>query len=94
MLQDMRKMSILEKNRYRLINEVTPMRKRFIIFLVRRHLGLKKCEYFVFKNQKSPTDYYYFTKDKIIKVEGSKCIPSSVSLNWLLDENCEIEKLA
>lgn len=70
------------------------MRKRLIIFLIRRRLGLKKCEHFVFVNQKSPTDCYYFMKDKIIKVEGSRCIPSSVSLNWLLDDECKIKKLA
>lgn len=65
--------------------------KRIIIFLIRRRLGLKYCEKFRFTNQKT-SNYYYFTKDKVIKIEHGVHIPSSVSLNWLLDDECEIVK--
>lgn len=85
------------------------MIKRLIIFLVRKRLGLKKNEYFTFKNQKTD-NIYYFNEDRVIKLEPIKdtqkgiCVvyfgklyiatKSSVSLNWLLDDRCEICKLA
>lgn len=70
--------------------------RRFIIFLVRRHLGLKKFQWFRFVNQKSNDDVYYFTSTKILKIEKDsnglvRIRDSSVSLNWLLDDECEIE---
>lgn len=72
--------------------------KRLIIFLVRKRLGLKKFETFRFDNQKSSTDMYHFTEDEVIKryVDNKGRVisePSSVSLNWLLDENCKVIKL-
>lgn len=72
--------------------------KRLIIFLVRKRLGLKKFETFRFDNQKSNTDMYHFTEDEVIKryVDNKGRVisePSSVSLNWLLDENCKVIKL-
>ena len=70
------------------------MRKRLAIFLIRRHLGLKKYQKFRFANQSSPTDFYYFTSNCIFKRHASTVERSSVSLNWLLDDNCEIIKLA
>lgn len=69
---------------------------RLIIFLIRRKLGLKKGEHFQFANQKSETNRYYFTSTKIMKaVRGKKTVleyPSSVSLNHLLSDECEIIK--
>lgn len=70
------------------------MRKRLVLFLVRRRLGLKKYQKFRFANQSSPTDYYYFTSSYIFKCHASTVERSSVSLNWLLDDNCEIIKFA
>lgn len=71
------------------------MEKRLIIFLVRRQLGLKKFEYFEFENQASDVNYYYFTSDELIKViPPYKTRPAHVSLNWLLNKNCKVKKLA
>ena len=70
--------------------------KRLILFLIRRRLGLKKYEHFRFANQKSPYNFYYFTEDKLMKCWKDltgQCTPSSVSLNWILDDECEIEKV-
>lgn len=67
--------------------------KRLIIFLVRKRLGLKKGEHFQFTNQASPYNYYYFTDDAVMKHTlhfGE--YKSGVSLNWLLDDKCEITK--
>ena len=69
--------------------------KRLIIFLVRKKLGLKKYQNFRFVGQKSSENYYYFDKDSIRKVivfdeNLTNDIFSSVSLNWLLDDNCKI----
>ena len=66
--------------------------KRLIIFLVRKKLGLKKFEKFQFTNQKSLDDVYFFSNDCIMKDTGISIIRSNVSLNWLLDDRCEIEK--
>ena len=63
--------------------------KRLIVFLVRRRLGLKKYEIFQFANQKSDA-VYYFTGDDVMKVFHDVTEPSSVSLHWLLDDECEI----
>lgn len=65
--------------------------KRLIIFLIRRRLGLKKYEQFRFMNQKTK-DVYYFTNTELIKMECGMCHRSGVSLNWLLNDNCEITK--
>ena len=69
--------------------------KRLILFLVRRRLGLKKWEGFRFSNQKSKDDWYMFEDEQIMKVVGGigPAVPSRVSLNWLLDDNCEIKKV-
>ena len=71
--------------------------KRFIIFLVRKKLGLKKGEHFRFSNQLNPYNTYYFTDDAVMKHfgrwKGSDDVKSSVSLNWLLDDECEIVKV-
>lgn len=67
--------------------------KRIIIFLIRKRLGLKKEQPFRFANQRLKEEYYYFTKDKVMKhnIHDEK-EESTVSLNWLLDDKCEIEK--
>ena len=70
--------------------------KRLIIFLVRKKLGLKKGEHFRFANQSSPYDTYYFTDDAVMKHLSwwtGEDRRSSVSLNWLLDDECEIVKV-
>ena len=71
--------------------------KRLIIFLVRKKLGLKKGEHFRFSNQLNPYNTYYFTDDAVMKHfgrwKGSDDVKSSVSLNWLLDDECKIVKV-
>lgn len=67
--------------------------RRLILFLIRRHLGLKKGELFQFANQKSNA-VYYFDDHAIMKDWHHITTPSSVSLNWLLDPECEIKKCA
>ena len=71
--------------------------KRLIIFLARKKLGLKKGEHFRFVNQSSPYNSYYFTDDAVMKHfgrwKGTDDVKSSVSLNWLLDDECEIVKV-
>lgn len=70
--------------------------KQHIITLIRKRLGLKRGEYFKFANQKSETNMYYFTRTNVMKVvHGKKRVfeyPSSVSLNHLLSDECEIVK--
>ena len=65
--------------------------KRFILYLIRKRLGLAKYEPFRFTNQKSNA-VYYFTEDGIMKAWRGVIEPSHVSLNWILDDNCEIKK--
>lgn len=82
--------------------------KRLIIFLIRLRLGLKQGEYFRFTNQRSDRDVYVFTGLFLIKKEYTedpfypyyndlkgryKTYPANVSLNWLLDSDCKIEKV-
>lgn len=65
--------------------------KRFILFLIRTRLGLKKGQRFRFVGQKSKVEYYFFTKDAVMKrTSHGEIVQSSVSLNWLLDDACEI----
>lgn len=69
------------------------MIRRIVIFLIRKKLKLKTYECFKFSNQKSNA-IYYFTKTELVKCKGAfRKYPSGCSLNWLLDNNCEIEKL-
>lgn len=78
------------------------MIKRLIIFLIRKRLGLNKYQSFRFKGQKSKFDYYFFDDTCLMKnefIDGNKYISryrvrkSSVSLNWLLNDKCEIVKV-
>ena len=66
--------------------------KRLIIFLVRKKLGLKKYQEFQFVNQKTNARYF-FTSDSVMKMHDSRLDKSSVSLNWLLDDECQIIKM-
>lgn len=67
------------------------MMKRLILFLIRRRLGLKKFQHFRFANQKTNAEYY-FGNYAIMKQEDidglCRTVKSSVSLNWLLDDEC------
>jgi hypothetical protein len=74
--------------------------KRIILFLIRRRLGLKKHELFRFTNQKTK-DLYKFTNDGLMKIVDLNPFinivnewPSGVSLSWLLDDDCKIEKIS
>lgn len=66
--------------------------RRLVIFLIRRRLGLKKNEQFRFTNQKSEATYF-FTEDNLMKIEYGYIFLSKVSLNWLLDEECKVNRL-
>lgn len=63
--------------------------KRLIIFLIRKRLGLKKYQHFRFNNQKSNATYF-FSDACVMKDERFGLHESSVSLNWLLNDNCKI----
>lgn len=66
--------------------------KRLVMFLIRNRMGLKKYEHFRFNNQKSNA-VYYFTETNVMKLWHGYAQPSNVSLNWLLDDDCVIEKV-
>ena len=74
--------------------------KKLIIFLIRQRLGLKIGERFQFANQNEMNNeqYYFFTDSALMKIwtsrgSGREYIShSGVSLNWLLDDRCEIRK--
>lgn len=73
--------------------------KKLILFLVRKHLGVRKYELFRFPNQISKTAVYYFDDDGLMKTWWSRganmlscSVKSRASLNWLLDDECYIEK--
>lgn len=66
--------------------------KKFIVYLIRKRLGLKTYEMFRFVGQKVDATYY-FTEDAVMKVWNGVTEKSGVSLNWLLDEECEIRRL-
>lgn len=66
--------------------------RRFVMFLIRKKLGLKKFEKFKFVNQKSDA-VYYFTESNVMKLWHNQTVLSGVSVNWLLDDDCEIERV-
>lgn len=68
------------------------MIKRLVIFLVRKKLGLKLYQPFKFIEQKSNAEYV-FTEWELLKDDGKIIRPSNVSLNWLLNDECEIVKI-
>lgn len=66
---------------------------RLIIYLIRKKFRLKRGERFIFANQKGKCTYY-FDKNGLIKVlRNQNQVLSGVALNWLLDDNCKIEKI-
>lgn len=73
---------------------------RLIIFLIRKKLGVKLFETFRFTNQKT-SDVYWFTQYSLMKApyiaiargDSKDVYFSGVSLNWLLSDECEIEKI-
>lgn len=65
--------------------------RRFIIFLVRRRLGLGKYEFFQFVGQKSDA-IYYFSDETVMKLYKGHCAPSGVSLHWLLHDDCKVRR--
>lgn len=70
--------------------------KRLIIFFIRRKLGIKKHQKFRFTNQKSQSDYYYFTNDCLMKRQFNDngigfLKVANVKLNWILDDECRVK---
>lgn len=65
--------------------------KRIIWFLIRRKLGVKKYQKFIFTNQLSENTSYMISSDKIFKVQGNRLKHSDVSINWILSNECEIK---
>ena len=63
-----------------------------VIFLIRKKLGLKKYENFKFVNQKTDA-VYYFTESNVMKRWRGQTMLSGVSINWLLDDECKIERI-
>jgi hypothetical protein len=66
--------------------------RRFIIFLIRKRLRLKTYENFKFVGQKSDA-VYYFTESTVMKRWRGQTMLSGVSINWLLDKGCKIERV-
>ena len=66
--------------------------RRLILFLVRCKLGAKKGEWFRFTNQKSDASYS-ITDDCVFKKINGFITLSDVSINWLLNDECEIKIL-
>lgn len=66
--------------------------RRFVIFLIRKKLGLRKYEKFKFVGQKSSA-VYYFTESNVMKLWHGQTVLSGVSVNWLLNDDCEIERV-
>ncbi len=63
--------------------------RRFILFLVRLKLGIRKNQYFRFSNQRTSA-LYYICECGVMRVDGANERMSNVSINWLLDDKCEI----
>lgn len=69
--------------------------QKFLIFLVRKKLGLKKNEPFMFANQKSKIEYYYFTDTQLMKRRWDGYhIPSNIKFNYMVSGECEVQKLS
>lgn len=67
--------------------------RRLILFLIRLKLGVKKYERFRFTNQKERCKYWFTSTHLLKRTKTGHIEQSGVSLNWLLDKNCKIEKL-
>lgn len=68
------------------------MINRIILYLICRKLGIRKFQEFRFANQKTNATYW-FTHDGISKHWNGETTLSHVSLNWLLNPECEIVKI-
>ena len=72
------------------------MIKKIVIFFIRKKLGVKRNERFRFVNQRK-RGVYHFSDTCLIKTLENKKerldLVSSVPLNWLLSDECEIIKL-
>lgn len=66
--------------------------RKIVIFLIRKKLGLKTYEKFRFVGQKSDA-VYYFTDDNVMKLWRNQTMLSGVSVNWLLDQDCKVERV-
>lgn len=66
--------------------------KKLIVFLIRKRLKLRKFEYFRFTNQKTDA-MYFFSSDKLWKMINGNLEESGVSLNWLLNDDCELKRI-
>ena len=66
--------------------------RKVVIFLIRKRLGLKKYKKFRFAEQKTNA-VYDFTDGNLMKYWRNQTMLSSVSLNWLLDNECKIERV-
>lgn len=67
--------------------------KYWILFLLRLKFDVHKHECFRFKNQKKDCDYFLTNEGLYFLTWDKKIRESHVSLNYLLSENCEIEKV-
>lgn len=63
--------------------------KRLVMFLLRKKLGLKKDQRFQFDGQKSDA-VYYISDEYVMKYYHGRTTTSNVSINWLLDGECDI----
>jgi hypothetical protein len=61
---------------------------------MRKRLGVKLHQRFQFTNQKSKVNMYYFDSTGIVKedIENGSVHLSHVSFNFLLSDECAIEK--
>ena len=66
--------------------------RKFVMFLIRKKLGLRKYEMFKFVGQKSDA-VYYFTESNVMKRWRGQTTLSGVSVNWLLDNECIVERV-
>lgn len=65
--------------------------RRLVMFLIRKKLRLKKYEIFRFDGQKTDA-VYYFTESNLMKRWRGQTMMSGVSVNWLLDNECKIDR--
>lgn len=66
--------------------------RKLILFLIRTTLHIRKYESFWFSNQKSHA-VYWIDDRAVWKYWRGTVEKSHVSLNWLLDPECEICKV-
>lgn len=64
---------------------------RFILFLIRIKLGVRKNQRFKFANQKDKRNQYFITSKNVKKQWFDGVITNSnVSLNYLISKKCEV----